>query len=92
MSRQFRIRVYGQQRHNIDPALLTQVVILLGRHLHHHQQQRRGLATGHPKANNQGGRSLRHLGKPAQAEPDVNDMPTSNWDSGSEAAGGGGSS
>ena len=33
MGRQFRIRVYGAQRHNIDPALLAQVVILLGRQL-----------------------------------------------------------
>jgi hypothetical protein len=39
MSRQYRIRVYGKQRKDIDPALLAQVVILFGRHLHQQQQQ-----------------------------------------------------
>jgi hypothetical protein len=37
MARQYRIRVYGKQRKDIDLALLAQVVILLGRQL---QQQR----------------------------------------------------
>jgi hypothetical protein len=44
MNRQYHIRVYGTQRQNIDPALLAQVVILLGRHLHqqhHHQHNHR---------------------------------------------------
>jgi hypothetical protein len=41
MSRQYRIRVYGKQRKDIDPVLLAQVVILFGRHL---QQQRRHAA------------------------------------------------
>jgi hypothetical protein len=39
MSRQYRIRVYGKQRKDIDPALLAQVVILFGRHLQQQQQQ-----------------------------------------------------
>jgi hypothetical protein len=39
MSRQYRIRVYGKQRKNIDPALLAQVVILFGRHLHQQRHQ-----------------------------------------------------
>ena len=39
MGRQYRIRVYGKQRKDIDPALLAQVVILFGRHLHQQQQQ-----------------------------------------------------
>lgn len=39
MPRQFRIRVYGAQRNNIDPALLAQLVILFGRHLHEKHRQ-----------------------------------------------------
>jgi hypothetical protein len=51
MSRQYRIRVYGTQRKNIDPALLAQVVILFGRHLHQQrqQQQQRLQVTEHAK-------------------------------------------
>jgi hypothetical protein len=49
MERQFRIRVYGKQRQDIDPALLAQIVILFGRQLHHqrhqhHNQQGHGAA------------------------------------------------
>lgn len=40
MNRRYRIRVYGAQRKNIDPALLAQVVILFGRHLQQQRQQR----------------------------------------------------
>jgi hypothetical protein len=47
MNRHYRIRVYGTQRKNIDPALLVQVVILFGRHLH--QQQH---TTEHTKTTN----------------------------------------
>ena len=46
MSRQYRIRVYGTQRNNIDPALLAQVVILFGRHLQQQQQQRKPRVAG----------------------------------------------
>jgi hypothetical protein len=49
MSRQYRIRVYGTQRKNIDPALLAQVVILLGRHLQQQRQQSHHQDAAHPK-------------------------------------------
>jgi hypothetical protein len=48
MSRQFRIRVYGKQRKDIDPALLAQIVILFGRHLHQ-QKNRKPQIAGHRK-------------------------------------------
>lgn len=35
MSRQILIQVHGTQHKNIDPALLTQAMILWGPHLHH---------------------------------------------------------
>lgn len=41
MGKQYRIRVYGRQRKNIDPHRLAQVLILLGRHLYEQQQPHR---------------------------------------------------
>jgi hypothetical protein len=70
MSRQYRIRVYGKQRKDIDPALLAQVVILLGRHLHHQQQQQRSdRGAGHPKTGQEPSPSLRR-GNPAASVTD----------------------
>lgn len=96
MPRQFRIRVYGTQRKNIDPALLAQVVILFGRHLHQQQEcrqrQRQGSATRHTGKNKQAGQSPRRPEKPTQAEPEMNDTPQRNSDNGGRAAGGGGAS
>jgi hypothetical protein len=34
MARRYRIRVYGKARENPDPAMLAQIVILIGRRLH----------------------------------------------------------
>lgn len=65
MGQQFRIRVYGTQRKNIDPALLAQVVILLGRHL----QQRQHTShqdTTHRKPGKDPSGSL-HRGNPGPA-------------------------
>lgn len=45
MSGRYRIRVYGKPRKDIDPALLAQVVILLGRHLHQQRQQQQRRVT-----------------------------------------------
>lgn len=42
MGRKHRIRVYGKQRNNIDPAALAQVLILLGRHRHQQHLRRLG--------------------------------------------------
>lgn len=50
MGHQFRIRVYGAQRKNIDPALLAQVVILLGRHLQQQNQQSNRRDADHSKS------------------------------------------
>jgi hypothetical protein len=33
MARRYRIRVYGKARENPDPAMLAQIVILIGRRL-----------------------------------------------------------
>lgn len=73
MSRRFRIRVYGKQRNNIDPALLAQVVILFGRHLH---QQGQGLASGQAEVNKQSGQSHQHPGQLGitQHEADCEDI------------------
>ena len=79
MSRRFRIRVYGKQRNNIDPALLAHIVILFGRHLHHQQQEQQ--RQGQAGVSKQDARSSRHREKSAQVELS---------DSG-EAAGGGSS-
>jgi hypothetical protein len=71
MGQRFRIRVYGAQRKNIDPALLAQVVILYGHHLQkqrHHQQQR-----SHPPA---GDTTLRQ-GPVASAHPTPRDLTES---------------
>ena len=96
MSRQYRIRVYGTQRKNIDPALLAQVVILFGRHLHQQrqQQQQRLQATEHAKT----ATSSSVSGNPrnpdvAHAEPSSGDRSrTPEGDEDSEGAVGGGSS
>lgn len=40
--RGYRIRVSGSPRRHLDPVLLVQVVILLGRHLQQQQQPTRG--------------------------------------------------
>ncbi len=82
MGRQFHIRVYGKPRKNPDPALLAQVVILLGRHLHQQRQQRQqqrrqaGSVTGHTGAS-EAGESPRHRGQPGarQPEPSGDDTP-----------------
>lgn len=39
MGRYYRIRVSGAPRRNLDPVLLAQVVIVLGRHLQQQRQQ-----------------------------------------------------
>jgi hypothetical protein len=94
MSRQYRIRVYGTQRKNIDPALLAQVVILFGRHLHQQRQQQQQClqATEHAKTGNSSSAS----GNPrtpgvAHAEPSPGDRSRTG-DEDSEGAVGGGSS
>ncbi len=48
MGRAYRIRVYGKARENPDPAMLAQIVILIGRRLHAEQlhQQQAAHATG----------------------------------------------
>jgi hypothetical protein len=76
MSRQFRIRVCGKQRHNIDPALLAQVVILFGRHLHQRNQQHNQRAAQDATAS-QGCPSTRHDGTPdvTRPEPSPEDTP-----------------
>jgi hypothetical protein len=68
MGRQFRIRVYGTQRHNIDPVLLAQIVILFGRQLHQRQQQQQQSATGHARVE-QGCPSPRSAGKSEVTNP-----------------------
>lgn len=62
MPRQFRIRVYGAQRKNIDPALLAQLVILFGRHLRekHQQQHSHRTATAKDTTATQAQPSARH--------------------------------
>lgn len=65
MTRQYRIRVYGTQRNNIDPALLAQVVILLGRQL---QQQRQHHGTRRAKVARYPSVSLRRR-KPGLVKP-----------------------
>jgi hypothetical protein len=47
MSRQYRISVYDKQPHNINPTLLTQMVILCGRHLQQHHHRRKTRIAGH---------------------------------------------
>lgn len=90
MNRHYRIRVYGTQRKNIDPALLAQVVILFGRHL----QQQRLQATGHAET----GTSASVSGHPpdlgvANTEPSPQDRSgTPHSDEDSAGAVGGGSS
>lgn len=39
MGRDYRIRVYGRQRKQIDPCQLAQVLILLGRHMYDQNQR-----------------------------------------------------
>jgi hypothetical protein len=89
MGRQFHIRVYGRPRTHPDPALLAQVVILLGRYLHQQQQERQqqrgGSATGRAESG-EAARSPRHRGKPAQAEPGSDGTPSRDSD-GDEDAG-----
>jgi hypothetical protein len=52
MSNNYHTRVYGKPCKNIDPIPMTQVVILLGRHLHqqhqrlHHQDPDRDRESG----------------------------------------------
>jgi hypothetical protein len=64
----YRIRVYGKQRKNIDPALLAQVVILLGRHLHQQRQHERS-ATGQTPPD-KAIPATAHPGKPGRAQPE----------------------
>jgi hypothetical protein len=47
MSRQYRISVYGRQPDNINPTLLTQVVILCGGHLQQQHHRRKTRIAGH---------------------------------------------
>lgn len=83
MSRQFRIRVYSKQRHNIDPALLAQVVILFGRPLHQRNHQHNHQAAQDATAS-QGCPSTRHHGKPGvtrpEPSPENTSLPPSNDD------------
>lgn len=80
MRRQFRIVVHATPRTHPDPTLLAQIVILLGRHLHHHQQQGRA-ATGHAKtqpggtAPRQRHKSEPRTTRPASAPPRGEDTP-----------------
>lgn len=51
MGKRYRIRVSGKARENPDPALLAQIVILIGRRLHaehlqQHAAQRAGATEG----------------------------------------------
>ena len=52
MARRYRIRVYGKARENPDPAMLAQIVILIGRRLHaehlhaEHLHQQQATPTG----------------------------------------------
>lgn len=39
MARRYRIRISGTARENPDPAMLAQIVILIGRRLHTEQRQ-----------------------------------------------------
>lgn len=95
MGRQFHIRVYGTPRKNPDPALLAQVVILLGRHLHQQQQERQrqqqGSATGRTGAG-EAAELPRHRGQPVvtQPEPGGEDAPLAptKYDSDGDSAGG----
>lgn len=96
MGRQFHIRVYGTPRKNPDPALLAQVVILLGRHLHQQQQQRQqqqrgGSATGHTGSGEAAG-SPRHRRQPIASQPEAGggDAPPAptEYDSDGDSAGG----
>ena len=94
MGRQFHIRVYGPPRKNPDPALLAQVVILLGRYLHQQQQQRQqqqwgGSATGRT-GSGEAAESPRHRDKPAQVESSGHDTQLRD-SNGDETAGGGSS-
>lgn len=43
--RAYRIRVYGKARENPDPAMLAQIVILIGRRLHAEQLQQQAAHT-----------------------------------------------
>lgn len=67
MGRQFRIRVYGKQRKDVDPALSAQVVILFGRQLH---QQRHNHQAAQDATTNQGCPSTQHQGKPDVTYPE----------------------
>lgn len=72
MPRQFRIRVYGAQRRNIDPALLAQLMILFGRHLnekHRHQHSHR-TATAKDTTASQTQPSARHTEDHPAPPPD----------------------
>lgn len=50
----YRIRVYGKPRKDIDPALLAQVVILLGRHLRQQRQKRQARSGQTPEDHDTG--------------------------------------
>lgn len=70
MGHQFRIRVYGAQRKNIDPALLAQVVILLGCHLQQRQHSHRQDAA-HPEPGKAPSVSLRRENPgPVESSPE----------------------
>jgi hypothetical protein len=87
MGHHFRIRVYGTQRKNIDPALLAQVVILLGRHLQQRQQANHQ-DTAPQKSGQDPSASLRR-GNPRPVDSssqDISRTPTTDADHG---AGGG---
>lgn len=77
MPRQCRIRVYGAQRHNIDPALLAQVVILLGRHLHHQRHHQHNHRAAQEATASQGCPPAQHHGElgMARSEPPPDDTP-----------------
>ncbi len=92
MGRQFRIRVYGAQRHNIYPALLAQVVILLGRHLQQQCQQPHHQGATHQKPGKDPSVSVRG-GNPGPVDSpskDVSAPPDNDADHGAGGGVGGG--